>query len=738
MELGQEDCLQNKQGKMAKPNMQIKIDEEMEKLIVETTIEDFHNSEEARKKINYGRSDKGVDITFDSRIEDLKDMWYGRRKVKTVPWRFCSNRSMRIGMAILEMLHARMFAAVWNEDLIRFRAVEKNDVDKVERITKFMGWWIKVRVKMRKFFDGWTKIVSAMGDATVEGSWEVKTLDKGETTTIPIVDENEDALFNDDGTPKETETKLLTVKEKTRIDIIPKENVYLQEGQKSLQDEPVIIKMKFFYSDLEEMEAKGQAVNVTNLLRNDIMTGLETQFAGQQMDDKNKEIIKEVKLKNTPVVILKQYLHIDIDRDGFAEDVRVLIDPDRKIYLGGILVRDLTASGERPLSSAKFNDYIDRIDELDGLGVLETVKPLSDEMDAIFNQMTDANTLSVLRPFFYDPGGDLKPANITIAPNKGIPVTDPQRNVFFPDFQIATERLLVAMRTIMEFIERLTGASSYVMGKESEIVGGSGTATRTTAIIQNAEQRFSQPAQRLRDGASDILRIVLDLVQKNLPPGLDTRVLGEDGESIFGENELTKEGIKGEFDVYILGDATLGSKQLERDLSVMLYSVLLQNPITGTDPIKIYTITADLLKAHGKEPEKYLGPAPEPKDFDSPEDENTLIMQGDFNKVRAIMTENHLQHAATHQVAMNSPTLMSMDPAMANLIVTFTQSHIQEHMQMLQQLMTIQSQFGGAGGTSNSGVGGPQGGSAFTGLESLTGPGAAVAKTQASGTVQRT
>lgn len=720
-----------------KLNMQIVVDELMEKLIVETVVEDFNNSEEARKKINYGRSDKGVDLTFDDRIEQLRDMWYGRRQVKTVPWRFCSNRSMRIGMAILEMLHARMFAAVWNEDLIRYRAVERNDVDKVERITKFMGWWIKVRTKMSRFFDGWTKVVSAMGDATVEGTWDVKTIDKGETTKIPVTDETGEQLFNDDGTESQTETKLLTLREQTRIDIIPKENVYLQEGQKSLQDEPVIIKVKYFYSDLEKMEAKGQAVNVSNLLRTDIMEGLGTQFESQK-EDEDKEIMKEVKLQNTPVTVLKQYLHIDIDRDGFAEDVRVLVDPERKIYLGGVLVRDLTYSGERPLSSTKFNDYIDRIDELDGLGVLETVKPLSDEMDAIFNQMTDANTLSVLRPFFYDPGGDLKPANITIAPNKGIPVQDPQRNVFFPDFQIATERLFVAMRTVMEFIERLTGASSYIMGKESEIVGGSGTATRTTAIIQNAEQRFSQPAQRLRDGAAGILKIVLDLVQKNIPEGLETRVLGEDGEPLFGENELIKPGISGEMDVYLLGDATLGSKQTERDLSTLLYSVLLQNPIVGTDPIKIYVVTADLLKAYGKEPEKYLGPQPDPKDFDTPEDENTLIMQGDFNKVRAIMTENHVQHTSSHQVTLNSPTLMTMDPTLANLIVTFIQSHIQEHMTMLQQLITIQSQFGGKGGTGQTGVGGPQGASAFTGLESLAGPGGEVARKQASGTQQAT
>ena len=59
--------------------------------------------------------------------------------------------------------------------------------------------------------------------------------------------------------------------------------------------------------------------------------------------------------------------------------------------------------------------------------------------------------------------------------------------MYFPNFDIPTERLINAIRLVLEFIERLTAASSYVMGKESEIVGGSGTATRTNAILQNAE-----------------------------------------------------------------------------------------------------------------------------------------------------------------------------------------------------------------------------------------------------------
>ena len=47
------------------------------------------------------------------------------------------------------------------------------------------------------------------------------------------------------------------------------------------------------------------------------------------------------------------------------------------------------------------------------------------EIDAIFNQMTDGNTLKVMRPGFYDPSGDLDAGAISIAPNKMPPEMSP-------------------------------------------------------------------------------------------------------------------------------------------------------------------------------------------------------------------------------------------------------------------------------------------------------------------------
>lgn len=720
-------------------NLQVRIDTDMEKLLVESVIKDFKDAEEARNKREYGMDDKGVAYSFDTKLKQLNDMFYGNRRPKTIPWRNCSNRSMKVAMAILEMLVSRLFPAVWNEDLTRWRPTERTDKEKVERITKLMDWWVRVWVKMKVFFHKWVKVTAGYGDSLIETSWERKLLDTGEVIESPVLDEFGQQLLERDGSPAITVDKKFKTYERTRTEIISRERVYFQPGQRSIQDEPVIITCNWKFSQLEKMEQEGKAVNISQPLHpeNDTLRKkLEEEITEtlQSSNPENIEIIREVKLQNTPVDIIKIYKHMDVDKDGYAEDLRMLVDPLRRIYLGSIEVSSISKRNMRPLEFTKINDLVERPDDLEGYGILEMIRPLAEEIDAIFNQLTDSNTLSVLRPFFYDPGGGLIPQNITLAPNKGIPVPDPARNVLIPDFQIATERLLIAMRAVMEFIERLTGASSYVMGKESEIVGGSGTATRTQAIVSAAEQRFAMPAERLREGAGRILTLLLDKVQTNLPRGFETRVLGEDGQPLFGKNELSDEGISAELDAYILADASMGSMAVERQLAVFLYQLLLGNPIVATDPIKIYNTTARLLKAFKEDPVEHLGPAPKAEDIDTPQDENTLIVQGDFDKVRALVTENHLEHIASHQLLFQSPTLQALQvtsPQFTQEIMQFTQLHIQDHMSKMQQMLGMVGNLGGKnGGQPNQAIGGTQ---SAPGMELVPEPGRSVDQTQRKG-----
>ena len=688
----------------AEGSLQVPFDFQQQRILTQVVLEDFRSAENARNERDYGTDSKGGHRDFDSWLKELKDLYFGRREPKTIPWKYCSNRSLMIAMSIVETLHARLFPACWNEELLHFRPTEVGDKEKAERIEKLMHWWMRVHVRYREFVDRWCRHVIGYGRAVTETVWDVQRVDKGETQESP-------PQMDEMGQPiPSAPSKVIERIEKTKSFLIPEEDIFLLDGSTDIQRDPVILRKKFLFRELEEMEAQGTLVNITlpsvpgsDTLKDKLPVPEMSAPAGATPEQ--VEELKRVKLRNVPVTILQEMVGIDMDSDGFPEQLKIVVHQEYQMYLGAIDLSGLSKRGIRHLDLTQFMPRLDEPEGLRGYGALEQVKELALEIDAIFNQMTDANTLSVLRPFFYDPGGDIDVPNMKFQPNKGIPISNPSQAVFVPEFNVRTEQLINAVRMCMEFIERLTAASAYVMGKESEIVGGSGTATRTEAIVGAADQRHSVPTERLREGVVRLVNQHLDLLQVNLPPGLEDRILNDEHDPLFEPNALSQQAISGEFDAYLLPDDSFGSKETQRQLSQMIYQTLTQNILVASDPIKLYTLTADWLKAWGKDPELFLGPAPENTFVDTPAEENMLVLQGDMSQVRASVMDNHIQHIMEHQAFLQDPAFLALAPELQQQIGQFLQQHIQEHTQMMGMMMQAAQSAGQKKGSGQNGGG---------------------------------
>lgn len=669
--------------------MQLKLSEEAEKKLVDLILADKEASEQALAAKDYGWDSKGQKINFDGHVKGVKDLYNARREPKDIPWKFCSNRSLRIATSILDTIHARIYPSIVNEELTRWNPGETKDKPKVERISKLMKWWLYVRSRIQESIDVWLKVTAGFGNSIAETIFDVEMVDTGRSLEKPVTDETGQPLAEEDGTPSVIKMRDIRFTERTKTRTYLPDQFLLQKGSRDITKETVILKDSLLFHVLEQGESEGKFKNISNLLKEMLVSDVQ---GSQDMTDEEADKFRQLKVRNESVDILKTYLNFDADGDGFPERVRVIISPKHKLYLGGTAVFNLTKSGRDPLHHQKFDNRLDRPDENDGEGIIEKVKELAEEIDAIFNQLTDANTLSVLRPGFYDPSGDVKAEVLKLAPNRLVPISEPQRNVAFPDLTVRIDQLLASIRLVLEFIERLTAASAFVFGKEGEFAGGSGTATRTAAIMQSADTRFARPAERMRLGAAAILRQHLDILQLNIPPGLESRILGEKGEPVFESNELTAEGISGEFDAFIMPDPAFGSKQMDRELTQMFYSILINEPLVATDPVKRYKLLADIIKSWDKDPVEYLGPAPTQDDIDDPQEENTLIVQGDFARVRPQIAENHLIHIQEHMNLMNSPSLQRLPQALSSQIIQYTTQHIQEHQQMLQLVMALSQQ----------------------------------------------
>src|SRR3990167_11344913 len=105
----------------ASPTIQIQISDSMQKQLVDIVLEDWNASKTARGKKDYGIDSKGSALDFDKWLKGLRDLYNARREPKDVPWKYCSNRGLRISTSILDMIHSRLFPSVVNEELLRWR-----------------------------------------------------------------------------------------------------------------------------------------------------------------------------------------------------------------------------------------------------------------------------------------------------------------------------------------------------------------------------------------------------------------------------------------------------------------------------------------------------------------------------------------------------------------------------------------------------------------------------------------
>lgn len=709
----------------------LQLTEEQQKELSAIIWEDYDNAKQARKELTWGTGRDGEALDFDAKYAGLVRLYEGPDEVRPEKW-MCG-RSVKIAQAIVEMLVARLIQMVWSEDLIHWKPVEPTDKKLVEKINKSMKWIIKVWMGFEYYLEDIVRASGMMGSGFLHPYWKVTKKDLDLTTQEPQSLDDGTPIVDEAGQQVTVEAKMLYVDEKPALKIIPITKFLTQPGCTDIQEEPLCIEEEFYFHELEQKQLEGLAINVGDKIKEEVDKSLEDKF-GKELEQAEKIQTINAARRASVVEAISWYGKYDADKDGFPEDICVVMTLTNKIILWGYKLSKISRRGKRPFVHIPF---IRRLHKLLGIGILEQVKPLAEEIDACFRQMQDANTLSIMRWGFYDPSSDYDP-NVHVAkPRAMYPVQNPSQNVYFPDMQIPTERLLNAIRLLLEFIERLTAASSYAMGKESEIVGGSGTATRTNAIQTSANIRFNMPALNLRRSLAELMTDLFELCAMNMPKGLEKRIMGEDQEPIFDQAEDFERALSLQLDAYLEPNPTFGDVDTERELAVLLYDkfVMGGNPLVVGNPAAIHYATANILKSVGEQVEPWIGPAPDIKETHDPIVEQTMIREG--QKPMPTPEENHIEHIMAHQKVFTDADVLLWPPE----ALQFLREHVNIHMQQMQLVMQFaMKQKGGQSGQNTapgapSGEGtGDEGTTGQLGLQSSANPAAATIRNQVAGT----
>lgn len=376
--------------------------------------------------------------------------------------------------------------------------------------------------------------------------------------------------------------------------------------------------------------------------------------------------------------IFETCLKYDVDGNGILSEVVCWFSKEVAL-LGATYLRRLIPSGQRPYAVIHFHK---RPDQEHGVGLPEILHPLAKELDAMHNIRIDTGLLTNMPFFFYRPMGGMDAETIQFEPGTGIPLDNPQTDVYFPSIENKTAFTGQEEQVIQTYIERLTGVSDLSLGVMSGTQGASRTASGVKALLGESNSNLDVHLQRLNEGWKKVLHLLYTLIRTRVEPDFVFRITGQDGKSIFktvNANELP------DVDFELTANSSNSNKQVQVEVNQQVMQ-LTMNPLNiqmgVCGPDQIYEAQKTYLQSIGvRDYHRYLK-QPQPDTYIlSAQDEFQRVVRGQDTPVSLRADHDAFIAFTQHMLDEQKNTqILTQDQVMASI------SQMKKHMQMKQAL----------------------------------------------------
>lgn len=271
--------------------------------------------------------------------------------------------------------------------------------------------------------------------------------------------------------------------------------------------------------------------------------------------------------------ILEAYIRKVVDGSGIATEIVCWVNPNTREIVRATYLHRISKSGKRPYACIDFHR---RTDTSHPVGLVELTYSLCKEMDAMHNMRVDYGMLSTLPFGFYRASSSMSNTKMPLEPGAMIPLDSPQTDVFFPNLGNRTSFGFQEEQALYQQIERMTSISDLSLG----ILGNQGaarTATGSRIVSNENSSNLDVYLKRMNRGVKRLLHLVFEQVQMRIDPGMQFRLMGDDGNQYFSTVQ-SREEIAGMYDFEIDGSSSSSNRQVQIDTAQQLYQ-LTQNPL---------------------------------------------------------------------------------------------------------------------------------------------------------------
>jgi hypothetical protein len=341
-------------------------------------------------------------------------------------------------------------------------------------------------------------------------------------------------------------------------------------------------------------------------------------------------------------------------------------------------LEELNKDGLR--SPTKF-EFIPQYGRFYGIGLMEWLQHVQTEMDGIHNHRLNSGLVANFPFFFFEPGAGIKETVLQLKPGQGLPVKSISK-ILFPN---------INWSSIWGFQEEALVRKS---ASEQAGLGDPGAGTFTSKRVSASE--FQGTALSIELRAKLIIRRFMRSLDRLL-----TRVFGlyqqyASDELIYqvstleGLNEVRKirsDVLHGRVRLRLTGTTQRLNAQLERDLSLNIFTILQNGILMQMGIVKPDTVVAALkkiMRAFNVKDIPIHAPDIEP-DSPPPDTEHKAMLRGEA--VEPHIGENFAYHIQSHLRLMSDPQFAQMVPDPQRQMLF--QQHLMSSVQMYQQIQQI-------------------------------------------------
>lgn len=459
-----------------------------------------------------------------------------------------------IAMAV-DPIHARLDTGIFkNDPVFSFKALRKDATKYVNSLEEFFDFYQRHKLKLRQVAS------PRLLECTKLGTCVFKTVYDRESYKIRTYD-----VKNNYAIIERQEVRFSG----PRVFGISLGDILFPPDYESLEDCPIVIeRQRTTLQKLLKAQAAGKVANIDKI-KNQVQTNQRNVLETAREDATEH---KPARRYPDELEVFEAWCDYDIDGDGDVEHLvatyhfhtNELIQLRLNWYFHQSYPYTVI-----PYSVANGTLY--------GIGICEMVLPFQDALTKWHRMATDNAYLANIRMFIVKKESGIEEVPRLYA-GRCFFVDDP-RSDFIPfsagDIYPST---LSERQNLFGMVEKRTGVSDYLTGRESPIIGTRATATSTLALIQEGTRRVEEVLENIRLGMADIaLKCIYIWFQYGLE-GIDDLVFGSDQialdvKDFFSQNSI--ENINGAIAVDLTATDAAGSRQALQQMQLQIINVMM-------------------------------------------------------------------------------------------------------------------------------------------------------------------